>query len=335
MNPTDKKTPATGTNVDLTLTGSAVEQRDKPEFPETGIFVEETAALLDAQRAEMEALFRQSKEAELGEEEISPDSLELTSLIARLDIHFSQFEQVIGSFINESDLPPALKDHLMTPFETYKKYIANGLARNWMTHKSPEYHDSISESDELHFAFSDQHTTPNAAYAAFQPINRTIYVRRDFNPANAFHLFVLYHELTHVHQDDEARSMAFDDAEADEISDRLEAYLSLNSHPQTKTLHEAEAYGLQLELLDIIFEGYLRNPSTNLKNPAPLSVSTPLKERVTTQILNAAKMDEKLRNILNNLFSFARFFFPTGLQDSYSQEYLEAMKVMSAREYLT
>ncbi len=250
-----------------------------------------------------------------------PDCERLDMLINTLDETFADFEKQISEFIDESDLPEELKTRLKQPFATYNQYRNLGQERNWTRSGSPKHHLTIFDSSDLFMGFKDNHDIPNNGYAMFQPICRTIYLPRDFNPYDNFDLLVLYHELVHVMQDNHARHLYFSNLDKDMIEERIDMYLNTESSNAQNTNREAEAYGLQLETLDIIFEGQLRSNKKALRE-----IKNAKKHALLKKLIERASTHPDLINMLRNIFDFAQCFFPDGMRGEYQPQYLMAIR---------
>ncbi len=274
-----------------------------------------------------------------------PDCARLDSLISKLDKHFTRFENLMTQFIDGSGLPKELKTRLKQPFVTYNKYRNLGQARNRTRMGAPKGDFEMFGGDKLFFNFKE---TNDVGYAAFNNHGRTIELRRDFDPNSNFDLFALYHELVHVNQDDIARPNHFDgistkDLEAFDLSiaretlpseehrsvednlriavaKRVASYQGSENNPSTKIMKEAEAYGLQLELLDIISEKQLRGTSR------PLGIKNPKKKRFMQEIIDTTQHNELASKTIGNLEYLAVSFFPIGLQGNYHAAYLKKLE---------
>lgn len=188
---------------------------------------------------------------------------------------------------------PWVTGHLEAPFEVLRINQGNPQ-RNYHRFREAQTRGLVNIANP-HFFFYDEGALPSGTCAGFGPASRTMIVARDIDPANLRDMLVFYHELKHAALDGNIRT-------AIQSQQQYERYMAFHTgrrgeKPRSDITQELLAYGSELEVMDLLFDGALRAgrfPSA----PAAL------------RALNAR---DNQRGDVELLLDLARLYFPHGM----------------------
>lgn len=184
--------------------------------------------------------------------DVTREKGELGIVIKKIE---DKFDQIKGKYRDKID---ALKnkntkdqvDYVFKIIEANKK----NEYKNYFDYKGVTHDDFHCH----HFIVYDflPFTAPTIVSSAFNPLERIIRVRHDFNTSDIYSLVVLSHELSHSLQDSQMR---------DELS--IERYLCLlKSGSQRSDIgSEMMAYGVGLEIGNMLMDGFLEKAAVDNK----------------------------------------------------------------------
>lgn len=151
---------------------------------------------------------------------------------------------------------PKLRKKLMQPFVLMEINAQNPNinAPRFMKVASQGGLKRIRLDNINYFAF-DVLPQGASSSAAFEPPTKIMFLTEDFDPSNLMDLLTLYHECFHAMQDTQYRDTFNHDKE------RMEYYLDYLKNQRVKMRvvnWEASAYAFELEAMDLLLDGFLR-----------------------------------------------------------------------------
>ncbi len=177
------------------------------------------------------------------------DILRTDEMIKKIETGFARWKSIVLLGIENQIQDPSMKEQLTNPFllmeinsgNSQKNYLRGEDGR--MTLPNPNY---------FFFRFRDI----DSYEAEFSPVERTISVPPGFDPENILDFLVLYHELSHVAQDNGERKTIQSEAQ---YSEYLRFYeVKPPDEPNVILNYELSAYGLEIELLNLLLDGELK-----------------------------------------------------------------------------
>jgi hypothetical protein len=153
---------------------------------------------------------------------------------------------------------PQLQTTLRNPFHVFRANKSNPL-RNFEKAKIegnkngiPPEAVMLSLPDQRHFGhiLNDKSLEKMHAIAGFAPMQRSLVISENFDLTNTLNRLTMYHEMIHVmHQ-------------AVQRTRNMRAFIAFNAappHPKVIINEEFDAYGLELEIMDLLLNGQMRN----------------------------------------------------------------------------
>jgi hypothetical protein len=220
-------------------------------------------------------------------------------LIPTVERDFGKFGERVLPKIAAMAAPEDLKNLLREPFtvmDTNKSNPnKNGVRLDRATGDSRR---AVSGGNVYHFSYIAARLREETAAIFFGPTRKMI-LSNSFNGQNVIDLLVVYHELCHAALDGNERATF--KTEADFIS-----YLDIKEkkpgeRPKVNAIAEATAYAAEIEILDLLLDGYLRKTISAGENIDLVDV---------VRRLGLTSVEDI--ETLNFLLDFAKVYFASG-----------------------
>lgn len=173
---------------------------------------------------------------------------------------------------------PKLQTVLRNPFHVFKANTSNPL-RNFEKAKIEGTKNNIppeavmlSLPDQRHFGHivNDKALGRMNAIVGFAPMQRSLVISENFDLTNTLNRLTIYHEMIHVmHQ-------------AVQRTRNMRAFMAFNAappHPKVIINEEFDAYGLELEIMDLLLDGQMRKKAQEGKMMEPEKILESLQLR--------------------------------------------------------
>lgn len=235
------------------------------------------------------------------------DDIEETEKIIRdAESGLRLFESVLNPKI--AALPPGwLRDQVGVPFKNFNVNLANENRNGpkWEAHMRVQNITEFQPANSSYFYYwnNSDYEEREGTVAAFDPINRIMRLSKTISAENLLDMSLFYHELVHVNL-------------TTKMSDKHREFYTHQEGRGKRLLltHEAVAWALQLETIDMLLDGDL---SAGVKHNLPLTV-----EAIVSRLRAKPKQAELVRQILG----LANIYFKKPFDDkNLSPEFLRAI----------
>lgn len=238
-------------------------------------------------------------------------------LIGKIETGFATFGAELGRRADASGRMPSdswIRPHMDAPALLIEHNRSNPL-RNGVRQKSTVSASQMRLNDLNHFFYGIAEQRHYAA--SFSPMERTMRLSKELDPANAVDMLVVGHEMKHVQLDTQKRARL----NSPEMQGRYTSFYTgrRGERPRTDITEELFAYAWEVEAANLMVDDRLRSGA--IADPTTL-----------LRALNGRADQEGICEIILRL---SRVYFPDGMRHGqpFPQRYTNALGQQYAQVY--